>query len=299
MGLKLFISGVSGFLGNQLAMNLSRGYTVIGMYHKHMPLTGTNIEIHLCPMEQLDQLTSLLNRVNPDVIIHTAAMSDMQSCYDQFDRACFVNATASYEMAKWCAQYAKQFIFISTEHVFHGDRGNYQETDTLNAKSHYGKSKALAEKLIQEVLPACAIIRLATMIGLPVAKHQNNFTVSMIRRMQNQQKVFLYEDEFRNFVDVFDVIELIKQVVDRQAIGIFHGGGSHVLSRFSLGERIADIFGLENHLLVRTSINSHPLAATRPNNTSLSIEATCHHLAWRPRSLNDILIELKATFHPS
>ena len=296
--LKIFITGVSGFLGNQLAMSLSRFYTVVGMYHKHVPLAGSNIEMYSCPMEQLEQLTLLLHKVNPDVIIHTAAMSDMQSCYDQFDRACLVNATASHEMAKWCAQHAKQFVFISTEHVFDGDRGHYLEAEVLNAKSHYGKTKALAEKLIQEVLPACAIIRLATMIGLPVAKHQNNFTVSMIRRMQNQQAVFLYEDEFRNFVDIFDVIELIKQVVERQAIGIFHCGGSHVLSRFSLGQRIAGVFGLDNHLLVRTSINSHPLAATRPHNTSLSIEATCHRLAWCPRDLNETLAELKATFCP-
>ena len=143
---KIFITGGNGVLGKKLINHLLPNYKVLSPSSKD------------CNILNLNDLTNLINQFQPDVVIHLAAFVDTFGCEDNIEKAIDVNVIGTLNIVKACLNINCKFVYISSEYVFSGNKGNYTVEDRLDPINVYGKTKSSAE-YITSILPNYQIIR--------------------------------------------------------------------------------------------------------------------------------------------
>lgn len=266
----IVVTGASGLLGASVVM-LARdlGREVVGICHHHplhMPGTRT-YEIDLTDRYAMRNLVAALH---PKQIIHCAAITEVDWCELHPEETEEVNVQASSALAELAQELNAQFLYVSTDSVFDGKRGNYSEDDQPSPLSVYAKSKWRGE---QEAL----------------CRHSSPLIVRVnIYGWNAQPKQSLAEwilDDIgarkpvRGFADVYfcpmlanDVAEVLLAMLDRGLNGIYHVAGSERISKYDFAMRVAKTFSLATDWVVPTSIVEARLVAPRPLDSSLKTE---------------------------
>lgn len=143
---KVFITGGNGALGKRLVSYISSEYEVLAP-------TSTD-----CDILNLNNLTNLITQFNPDIVIHLAAFVDTFGCEKNIEKAIDVNIIGTINIVKACLNINCKFIYMSSEYVFGGNKGNYTINDKLDPINIYGKTKSASEHIIS-ILPNYQIIR--------------------------------------------------------------------------------------------------------------------------------------------
>lgn len=143
---KIFITGGHGILGRELVKRFSISNTVF---------SPNSIE---CDITDYKQVLNLVNEFNPDLIIHAAAYVDTFGCENNINKAIDVNIIGTINLVKSILEKKCKFVYISSEYVFGGYKGNYTIDDRLDPKNVYGKTKATSEYIVS-ILPDYQIIR--------------------------------------------------------------------------------------------------------------------------------------------
>jgi dTDP-4-dehydrorhamnose reductase len=143
---KIFITGGNGVLGKKLVNYLSPNYKVLSPSSKD------------CDILNLNNLTNTINHFQPDVVIHLASFVDTFGCEENIEKAININVIGTLNIVKACLNISCKFVYISSEYVFSGNKGNYTVEDRLDPINVYGKTKSSAE-YITSILPNYQIIR--------------------------------------------------------------------------------------------------------------------------------------------
>ena len=254
---KLAIIGASGFLGNKLWKMLSETYTVVGTYQNRR-LEGLQ-KLDITERISVDEFMS---RENPDVVIHTAAISDPDDCEDDKELAEKINHTGTKNIVGACRANGSKLIYISTVYVFDGKKGNYQETDPCNPINFYGKTKLRAE---QEALTlvGSVILRFDILYGFNGMEENNGFFSKIIRG----GGVEVNNDQKRQPLLVDDIGYTIKTILDGNHSGIYHLAGLEDTTKYELGLALERIIRSESEL---TPISEKQQIARRPKDISLN-----------------------------
>lgn len=272
----MLITGGSGFVGTYLTSRAAEKYQVYSAYYTHTPNNPcvTSIKMDLTN-EKIIQ--SKLNHIQPEIIIHTAAISKPDVCEKYKGMTEKVNIQATEILAGWAKKHEARFIFTSSDMVFDGKQGNYSETDSPNPLSFYGETKALAEQKLMEMESNCAIARVALVYGIGTSYH-SNFFHAMVKHLQHDEKVNLFHDQFRTPIYVGNLAEVLIELAENNHIGIIHLGGKERISRWDFGLKACEILDLPEELLQRTSMYDFPSAASRPRDVSMDIRLANHIL---------------------
>ncbi len=263
---KLLITGASGFLGYHL-LRLASDWEIYGLYHRH-PAALTGATLLPCDITNYHELGNYMEDIEPDAIIHTAAIADANYCQQQKEQSYEVNVQATVNLAGIASDYQIPFVFTSTDLVFDGLKGNYTEEDATNPVSTYGEQKATAENKVLEIYPKATVLRLPLMFGYPQAS-PGNYLQKFIAGIRNGQGAKLFTDEYRSMCGAMSVSKGILQFMNQP--GIIHVAGSERLSRYQFGVKAAEAFGLDKSLLEPCSQKDVTLAAPRPPDVSLNI----------------------------
>lgn len=293
---KLLITGASGFLGwylcqqarrsggNQSEGDSSEGdscegdpsegdrdsWQIYGTYHRHaVTIPG----VALLPLDLTDPgvIQTLLETVQPDALIHAAALSSPNACQLNPEASYQINVVASGWLAEQCADRGIPFVFTSSEQVFDGTQPPYRETDPVNPINRYGEHKVQAEVEIRSRYPAATICRMPLMFG--AAPTADSFIQSWIRAWRSGQSISLFTDEIRNPVygaDAADGLLLaLAQSLTPTAEPILHLGGIEPISRYDFGQCLIEI--LELPAIVTACRQAEvTMAAPRPLNVCLN-----------------------------
>lgn len=211
--MKILITGASGLLGSCLVETLSVEHQVFGMDRCPSPANPQNP--HLCKdLTHPQAMTEALEQSQPDLVIHAAAMTQVDPCESEPERAVLLNETMTYRIADACQKAGAFLIFFSTDYVFDGAKeGEYDEEDALNPQSVYGKTKANAENYLRKNIQDFAIFRLSWLYGLQGA----SFPRTILNKAAEGQKKFqIVSDQIGRPTYVKDLAMGFKQ--------IFHAG---------------------------------------------------------------------------
>jgi dTDP-4-dehydrorhamnose reductase len=181
------------------------------------------------------QVQELWDRSRPALVIHCAALSRTGACEQDPARARRINVDATRALA--AAARDIPFIFLSTDQVFDGAKGQYVETDAVHPLNVYGQTKAEAEQVVLEN-PAHSIVRIALTAGTSPT-HDRSFVEDMLRTAAKGTKLTLFTDEFRCPIPAGPLVRALWEFAAQPWTGLYHLGGSERLSRWEIGELLA------------------------------------------------------------
>jgi dTDP-4-dehydrorhamnose reductase len=278
--MRLLLTGASGQLGGYLLRRRSEqgAATVAWSGQRHGELFG-------CPLRPVDltdpdAIASAFREARPDYIVHAAALAGVADCHRGPERAERINTRGSAVLAELADRAKARFVFVSTDMVFDGERGNYREEDVTAPLSVYGRTKAAAE---QAVL-ACSrgvVARLSLLFG-PSLIGRPTFFDEQVSALRTSRSVILFHDEWRTPLSLPVAAQGLLALAASDRVGVVHLGGPERLSRLEMGQRLAVFLHADPALLVSTSRTSAAAAEPRPRDLSLDSSRWRHLAPERP-----------------
>jgi dTDP-4-dehydrorhamnose reductase len=265
---KLLITGASGFLGYHLLRTAAKEWEVHGLVHSGS-FNYENAVAVKCDIADYISIGNIFDDIEPDAVIHAAALADANFCQNNQELAYSVNVEASKNLAGICSDFQIPFVFTSTDLVFDGKKGMYKEGDGKNPLSIYAEHKAKAEDEIMDIYPESVIFRLSLMFGYAAAG-THNFTQKVIDQIKRGEVVHLFNDEFRSVCGAASISKGILELM-RNESGIIHLAGKERLSRFEFGLKVLRAYGLSDECVKECSQKEMVMSAPRPADVSLNI----------------------------
>lgn len=254
-----------------------RNQSVIGQFHSHpLPETADSVCVDLT---QRGKTRELLNSLKPDWIVHCAAMTNVDLCEAQPDQARLLNTTVSGNLAEEARNLGAGFVYISTDSVFDGARGDYSEADVPNPTNVYAQTKLAGERVVMDELPNSLIVR-TNIYGWNL---QNKLSLAewILSRLENNEGLPGFSDVIFNPLFVADLSDILLTMMARGMKGLYHLAGSDKCSKYQFALSLADVFGLDGQLVREATIDDSTLKAPRPRNTTLLYSKIEHDLGTR------------------
>lgn len=294
----ILITGASGALGWVLARRLAGICAVTGTYlsHENVPEGVTPVRMDL---KDPESVAMTMGTHRPDVVIHAAAMTNPDDCERDPVAAQAVNLYGSAALAERAGRLGCRVVYVSTDLVFDGKRGDYREHDEACPVSVYGRTKMDAERVFLELpggsgLPRPAVIRSSLIYGWG-GPASGTFLSGLVATLRSGSKMRLFTDQMRNPVLEDDIADAVVLAIGHDLEGIYHAGGPEQVSRLEFGKAVCEAFGLDEELLEPISMSDFEYIADRPLNSTLNISKLAGVTGFSPRKLKDGLSHLART----
>jgi len=166
---KILVTGSAGLIGIQVVKDLvGEGYDVYSCYNKMKPKFGIPIQLDLL---KEDKIMEIFHTIKPDIVIHLAAMTDVEKCEIQREQSALINTNSTKILVRESKKLKAFFVYVSTDYIFDGEKGLRNENDIPNPLNFYGKTKLDGEIIVKNLISKYAIIRTSTPFGLhPIKK---------------------------------------------------------------------------------------------------------------------------------
>ena len=267
---KILVIGGSGFIGRAFLQTYAPKYKTYFTYHKNEFKTANawgwrlslNSEIHMC---------HILSELRPDIVIHAAGLTSVKKCEQDWQWTYDINVRGTHDLVNLCRDINARIIYLSTDFVFDGNRGNYEETDDPFPQTRYGRSKLMAEEIVYGGSSSSnTVLRLSLVYGFGTPQ-----APGMIGWLQDAliagRPLHLFTDEIRTPVYIDDVLGILNEVVENTTPGIFHIGGREKINRYDFGLRFANTLGYNPNCIIPASIKDYHEKPPRPEDLSLNI----------------------------
>jgi dTDP-4-dehydrorhamnose reductase len=266
----ILVTGASGLLGANLIMEaLALGIDVAGLYHRH-PVHLPGAELFAADLTDKSELEKVFAALRPAGVIHCAAASNVDWCEEHPDATREINVAASATIAEIAARTKARLLYISTDSVFDGRRGEYSESDQPAPVNVYAQSKLQGEHEVLRCHPSAAIARI-TLYGWN-AQNKQHLAEWVLDQLTAGNEVPGFTDVIFNPILANDLARILLEMVQRNLTGVYHVAGSEVVSKFEFARRLALTFGFDPAKIVPAQIEESKLKAPRPRNTSLITE---------------------------
>ncbi len=267
---RLLITGVSGLLGLNLALEATQqGHQVIGIANQH-PLKDVPFETHQVDLAGTGTAEALYELYRPEAVVHCAAVANLDSAEANPDLAWRLNADLPGQLAGAARRRGARFIYISTDAVFDGLKGNYNETDLPNPQGVYAHTKLAGEQTVTVANPEAFIARV-NFYGWSLSGRRS-LAEFFFNQLSTGQHVPGFTDVFFCPLQVNDLANLLLQGLDKVLTGIYHVTSRECMSKYAFGVTLARRFGLDDTLINPVSVTESSLVARRSPNLSLNTD---------------------------
>jgi dTDP-4-dehydrorhamnose reductase len=265
---KLLITGFNGFVAGSVIAHAKGKWEIHGIDLAESPANDPDVFYHTLDLLDETKLTDLFHKISPDAVIHTAAMANIDVCQNNQEKAEKVNIGITKTIAGLCLETGAKMIFCSTDTVFDGKKGNYNETDLPNAVNFYAETKIKAEQIVLSASDNNVVTRLSLVMGLPVMGQGNSFLADTIEKLKKGLQVPFPANEIRTPLDVITLGKALVELAGNQFGGIVHLAGNTKINRYEMARQIASTLGYSPDLIQSTDSNAMEGRAPRPNDAS-------------------------------
>lgn len=262
--MKTIVTGAAGMLGSDLCPLLLKNN--FDIYPTDLYSDNKNNEV--LDVGKRDQVIDYVKKINPDMIIHLAAETDVDKCEKMPDRAFSVNTIGTENIALACKELDIPMVFISTGAVFDGKKnGPYIETDIPHPVNVYGKTKLEAENVVKKILSKYFIFRAGWMIGGGGKDKKFVGKIINILKEKKQLSVVIDKKGCPTFTD--DMSFNMLQVIKTDNYGLFHMVNKGATTRFDIALKIVEYLDRKDVTVKPVTSESFPLLARRPDSEAL------------------------------
>ncbi len=289
MSKKILVTGASGFVGGSVLHHAPTEWAMHAC--SRSPLSGApaNVTHHAFDLADKARTSEVVAAVKPDAIIHIAAIANIDYAEANQEETALVNTETTGRLAALAAEHGARFLFCSTDNVFDGVDGFYNEDALVSPVNFYGRTKVAAEVLAHEALENSVIVRVALVIGMPIMGSGNSFLVKMEENLREGKEIQIPENEVRSPVDVITLGKSLLEFAGNDFTGTINLAGSTGLNRYEMAKQIARKLGHSEDLVVPTDSNAMPGRAPRPNDVSLDNALAKETLKTPMRDLDEAL----------
>ncbi len=289
--LKILITGANGLVGQYLLKTLHGRDVIVTATGRgparvpHLLTGGITYE----PLDITDAMAvnNLMQSFMPDVIIHSAAMTQADQC--ELDKiGCWnINVTATRFLADAARSANAFFIYLSTDFVFNGLSGPYREEDIPEPVNYYGSSKLAAERAVMESLQQYAIIRTVLVYGKTADGTRSNIINWVKSSLEKGNRIRVVDDQVRTPTYAGDLAEGIMQVAYNRSQGIWHMAGPDTFTPYQMALSVAKELMLDHELIEKADASSFTQPAQRPLKTGFIIDKARQLLNYQPISFTE------------
>ncbi len=265
---KIMVTGFGGFVAGSVIAHSQNDWEVHTVDRIEVPAEQGNVKYYGLDLLNRERLAQLFIEINPDAVIHTAALADIDFCENKQDIAEKINVGITKSLTGLCSKTGAKMILLSTDTVFDGKKGMYTEEDSPNPINFYAETKVKAEDSVR-TLENSVVTRLSLVMGLPVMGSGNSFLAKTIKKLKLGEEVKFPANEIRTPVDVITLGKSLVELAGNDFRGTMHLAGSTRINRFDMAQQIAEKSGYSKDLIVATDSNVMEGRAPRPNDASL------------------------------
>jgi len=290
MKTKVLITGGSGLLAVNWALSIRDDYAVTLLLHyKKISLTGVDTDI--ASLDSLDECMSVLSKHQPDIVIHTAGLTDVEKCESSPDLAQEINVDLAKNIAIACSDKCVKLVHISTDHLFSDNQDLATEEAETNPVNNYAKTKLLGEQQALENCKDALVIR-TNFFGWGT-RYRQSFSDIILNKLKNNESVDLFSDVFFTPILVDELAKNTHRLIDSNTFGVFNIVSNERISKYEFGIKLAEYFNLDSNLINEISINDKLHLVKRPKDMSLSNIKLRQTLDCEIASLNEQFKTLK------
>jgi dTDP-4-dehydrorhamnose reductase len=284
---KALILGGSGHLGSVFTRRMLKDYQVTSTYHKNLNF------VEGCSHKYLDirnyrDVADIFNLVRPELVINCAALANVEGCEQDTKLAWALNEEGVENIAQYTRKVNAKLVHISTDSVFDGTRGNYNETDETHPINVYGASKLRGEK-VAAWAKDYLIIRTAFFGHSGLAKW-------VIENLKDNKEIPMFRNVYFSPIFTEDLVDIIIKMSEKNLQGLYHVGGRGSWSRYEFGVFLAKALKLNPFLIKRVIVGEVKETAKRPKNLSLDCCKTQTDLGMNMPLLSEGLKRFKESY---
>lgn len=289
--MKILYTGSNGLLGQKISAATTA-------YSDHAFLAtarGENRTINLgsakyasMDITNAEEVMKVVREFKPDVIIHGAAMTHVDQCEQNKELAYQLNVVGTQNMADAAEFIGAHLVQISTDFIFDGKEGPYDESGIPNPLSYYGETKLEAENIVQ-ALDHWSILRTVLVIGMAEDLSRSNIVLWAKGALEKGQAINVVDDQFRTPTLAEDLAQGALLAATQKAQGVFNISGPDFMSIYELVGHVAAHFGLSMDAVTRVDSTTLNQPAKRPPRTGFDITKAKTELGFKPHTFSEAL----------
>lgn len=276
-------------LGVNFAWQAAKCHSIAGSFFNN-PVRDLRFESVALDITCKQSVQEVCKRISPDVVIHTAAMTNVELCEDNPVLAGGLNHVATRNVAESARDIKAKLVHISTDHLFDGQNPWSNETDIPTPLNVYAKTKAIAE---EEVLQTCTdglIIR-TNFFGWGTQR-RSSFSDWILNNLSTNSELTMFQDSYFTPILINDLVDIILKLVCSDARGIFNVVGRERVSKYEFAIKLAQYFGYPITSIKPIEMDKHAFKATRPKDMSLSSQKISAYLGKSMPNVDESLSSL-------
>lgn len=292
--MKILVTGCNGLLGQKLVELISTTedhYLIATAKSKLViPFIG---EFHALDITSSWQVEQVLAATKPDVVINTAAMTQVDQCETEKEKCWLNNVTSVEHLVKACQNVEAHLVHLSTDFVFDGTHGPLDENEKPNPLSYYGESKWASEKIVEKSNIGWTIVRTVLVYGVTQDMSRSNIVLWVKKNLEEGKKINVVTDQWRTPTLAEDLATGCYLAATKKTKGIYHISGSEMMTPYDIAMATADFFKLDKSLIQQTDSTKFTQPARRPPKTGFIIDKAKRELGYTPHSFKQGLALLK------
>lgn len=299
---KLLVLGASGLTGYKLIQLATQRFETYGTYNSKSIMTYKNESLFKLEVKKEESLRKVFKDIKPDIVVNTIALHNVDYCEIHQEEAFTVNAKAVGIIANLCNNLGCRLIQISTDFVFDGQQGNYNELDVPNPLNVYGKSK-LEGEVQAKTCASYSIIRPSVVYGWTPLEMQGltsssgkpiNFALWALLKMNKGEVLKIVNDQFTSPTLADVLATIILKLATRETNTLYHAAGTICTSRYEFTKKIANMMGYLTTSIKPIESNFLTQTAKRPKNSCLNCEKLQKDLDYKLPDIYESLSIMKS-----
>ena len=290
--MKILITGSNGLLGQKLLHKLRVDNSVdliAASRGENRVSEQSNYKYIALDITSKQEVEQVILAEKPDVVINTAAMTNVDLCEEKKSECDDLNVNAVQYLADACEKIESHLIHISTDFIFDGENGPYKEEDEPNPLSYYGLSKLKSEHLLQAHAVKWTILRTIIVFGVGENLSKGNIVLWAKGALEKGEPLNIIDDQFRAPTLAEDLADACILAATKKAYGIFNASGKDIMSIYEIVERIAKHYGNTTENLNKISTATLNQTAGRPPKTGFVLDKSRQVLGYNPHSFKECL----------
>ncbi|MCU0371644.1 MAG: dTDP-4-dehydrorhamnose reductase [Ignavibacteria bacterium] len=291
---KILITGANGLLGQAMVSVFTResDFEIIKTSVEPESFVRTGLQYIQLDITNKDELKKTVSEINPCVIINCAAFTDVDKCETERELSWKINVDAVKNLIIAARPVNAKLVHFSTDYVFDGKNGPYDEQSVPNPLSFYGRGKLASENALIASGIEHAIIRTMVLFGYGV-NVKPNFAMWLVNKLSAKEKINIVDDQIGNSTIADDLAYGTLKVVEKEKTGIYNIAGRDIESRLDFTMKLCDVYGYDKSLINRIKTKDLNQPAPRPLNSGLITLKAETELGFRPMNTVEALQLLK------